>query len=72
MKLNEAAKSMQNPQQQLSSLDIYHTLCLSAIAIFLQPRNFVPSDIHSLLFISALRTHKQHCPRLLHSNSTDA
>lgn len=49
------------PQQQLSSLDIYHTLCLSAIA-----KKFhvsLLSDIHSLYFFSALNSQNNFCPR---------
>lgn len=45
-------KAAEIPQQQLSSLDIYHTLCLSAIAIFyISLPLFFPSDIYSLPFL---------------------
>lgn len=46
-------KQAEIPQQQLSSLDIYHTLCLSANAIFYIS---LSSDIYSLTFLCNLDT----------------
>lgn len=43
VKLNAAAKSMQNSTSNsyVSSLDIYHTLCLSAVAAFFLTSTFI-------------------------------
>ena len=63
------------PQQQLSSLDIYHTLCLSAIAKKIHVS--LPSDIHSLYFFFCTELTQQFlssrpffiCPSLVHSSN---